>query len=138
MDHSPAVSRWLALIAAAAAMACSSNTPEPPQTDGGQTDGGQTDGGQTDAGTRSFDPTGFDRTCATDGDCVLVEPISDCSSCCNGAQSVRNTPALDAALSELHCPLRNGCAKICTEVAVCENGRCEKTAAHEDGGADGN
>ena len=88
-------------------------------------------------GIRSLDPSTFDRTCSRDSECVLVDPTSECSSCCNSAEAVRDTSELQSALAELAkgCEVRKACAMKCFHAPACVNGRCEKKATAQ--GADG-
>ena len=124
-------------VVAAAALACGSDGSDvPPSSD--KTEKGQQPATQSEQeGRRSLDPTTFDPTCSVDTDCVLVESVTDCSSCC-GSEPVRNTSELQAARAELSrgCETRSVCTMICDEArAVCSNGLCTKQSA--DAGADG-
>ena len=101
---------------------------------------------RADAG-RSLDPTTFDRSCAVDSDCTLVETFVECSSCCNGSVAVRNTPEVQTALAGLYqgCAVLTTCTMFCGDRAVCVSGSCEKMGPRaatdgggiDDGGADG-
>lgn len=90
-------------------------------------------------GRRSLDPRTFDRSCSVDADCALVEIVSDCDSCCNGAVAVRNTSELQTAIAELGqgCELRTACTMACFDIATCVGGVCTKQKPSDDAGADG-
>jgi len=80
------------------------------------------------SGKASLDPSGFDRSCSVDTDCMLVEPVEDCHSCCTSAVAVRDTPGVREAVAEVddECSSRAACFVACDEArAVCNNGTCE-------------
>jgi hypothetical protein len=85
---------------------------------------------------RSFDPSTLERSCSDDRQCVLIEPVSECSSCCNDAQAIRDTSELQSALMELasSCEVRTVCTMKCFHAAACVNGRCERRITAPDGG----
>ncbi len=92
------------------------------------------------SGTRSLDPTGFDRSCAVDTDCIVVEPVNDCSSCCTSAVAVRNTPEVREAVADVadSCSSKRSCMADCGEpAAVCVSGRCEKATPWNTNGPGG-
>ncbi len=80
------------------------------------------------SGKASLDPSGFDRSCSVDTDCILVEPVKDCSSCCTSAVAVRDTMAVREAVAEVddECASKEVCSAGCDGArAVCNNGTCE-------------
>ena len=92
------------------------------------------------ASKKSLDPSGFDRSCSVDMDCMLVEPVDECSSCCTSAVAVRDTPAARAAVAEVDesCSSKSVCLADCDSAgAVCRSGTCEKATPWNTNGPEG-
>lgn len=92
------------------------------------------------SGKASLDPSGFDRSCSVDTDCMLVEPVKDCSSCCTSAVAVRDTPVVRESVAEVddECGSKEVCFADCNGArAVCNNGKCETATPSNTNGPPG-
>lgn len=105
-----------------------------PEADAGDAGG---DSGQCVADTspsaRTFDPTGYDRTCTADSDCVVVGSLTptsipgQCELSCCGGYAVRASAKVsaDRALATAGCCTFGTCTKGCMDSrAVCDHGEC--------------
>ncbi|MBX3229742.1 MAG: hypothetical protein KIT84_05360 [Labilithrix sp.] len=79
---------------------------------------------------RSFDPTRYDSACTSVADCMIVDAVKDCASCCDSA-AVRR----DAAKADYDAVVKE-CAEssvLCTQACLpqslgCVDGKCALTA----------
>jgi hypothetical protein len=131
--------RWGALVVvtwASLVVACSDDSSS--SQGAGQDAGNPQDAGSPQDAGASLDPTSYDRTCATETDCLLVSPMEDCVVTCCGTQAVRDTPQVRSEVESAGkaCPTKTTCTKACTPVVTaCVSGKCE--VREVDAGADG-
>lgn len=142
-----------ALVAVASCKASTDDgASSTPAADAGDDDAG-VDSGRCAAdappSARTFDPSGYDRTCTADSDCIVVSSLTptlgsgQCEISCCGGYAVRASATVTADRTRVTaaCCGFYGCTKGCGESrAVCDHGECRfvdpYTAPFPDAGSD--